>query len=167
VTGTTTLVIGPLLPAHRPRIEEIVRATGVFSASETDVALELFDATFGSASRGDSDYEFVGAFDDGDLVGYACFGATPSTDRTCDLYWIAVHPDAQRSGAGAALMTDVEDRLAARRTRMVVIETSSRDDYAPTRRFYHKRGYVEAARLRDFYAAGDDRVVLTKRLTSR
>jgi hypothetical protein len=47
---------------------------------------------------------------------------------------------------------------------MVVIETSSRADYAPTRRFYHKRGYLESARLRDFYAPGDDRVVLTKRV---
>src|SRR5205085_12524048 len=55
---------------------------------------------------------------------YACFGPTPATDRTFDLYWIAVHPDAQRSGAGAALMDDVERQLEAR-ARMIVIETSS------------------------------------------
>jgi hypothetical protein len=46
----------------------------------------------------------------------------------------------------------------------MIVETSSRDDYAPTRRFYNKRGYEEAARLRDFYAPGDDRVVLSKRM---
>ena len=49
---------------------------------------------------------------------------------------------------------------------MIVIETSSRDDYAPTRKFYHKRGYQEAARLQDFYAAGDDRIVLTRRVSA-
>jgi ribosomal protein S18 acetylase RimI-like enzyme len=169
---TSTVAIGPLHSRHRPQIEEIVRATGVFSPSEVDVALELFDEAFADGGAGDpSDYEFVGVFEGepaegDDLVGYACFGATPSTDRTYDLYWIAVHPRAQRSGAGAALMTEVEQRLTDRRTRLVVIETSSRDDYAPTRRFYHKRGYVEAARLRDFFAPGDDRVVLTKRLTA-
>lgn len=153
---TVTVEIGPLRPSHRSHIERIVRATGVFNEEEVGVALELFDAADG--------YEFLGAFDGADLIGYACFGPTPSTDGTYDLYWIAVRPDAQRSGAGAALMSEVERRLEIRRARMLVIETSSREDYAPTRRFYHKRGYAESARLRDFYAPGDDRVVLTKRV---
>jgi ribosomal protein S18 acetylase RimI-like enzyme len=153
-----TISIGPLQTEHRLHIEEIVRATGVFSEGEVGVALELFDAGL------DGDYEFVGAFDADRLVGYACYGATPSTDRTFDLYWIAVHPRSQRTGAGAALMSEVERRLEGRRARLVIVETSSRDDYAPTRRFYQKRGYLEAARLRDFYAPGDDRVVLSKRL---
>ena len=150
------LRVAPLQPAHRSRIEDIVRATGVFSDDEARVAIELFDA--------DDDYEFLGAFQGDTLVGYTCFGATPATDRTFDVYWIAVHPDAQRSGAGAALMAAVEEELERRRARLVVIETSSRDDYAPTRRFYQKHGYTEAARLRDFYAPGDDRVVFTKRV---
>lgn len=167
---TGIVSIAPLHHRHRSDIEEIVRATTVFSDAEVDVALELFDDAFSSGADAragaGSDYEFVGAFLDERLIGYACFGATPSTDRTYDLYWIAVHPNAQRTGAGAALMTEVERQLTERRTRLVVIETSSREDYAPTRSFYHKRGYQEAARLRDFYAPGDDRVVLTKRLTT-
>ena len=150
------LRVAPLQPAHRSRIEDIVRATGVFSEDETRVAVELFDA--------DDDYEFLGAFLGETLMGFTCFGATPATDRTFDVYWIAVHPEAQRSGAGGALMSAVEAELQRRRARMVVIETSSRDDYAPTRRFYQKHGYTEAARLRDFYAPGDDRVVFTKRV---
>jgi len=165
---TDTLTVGSLDLTHRKHIEAIVRATGVFSDAEVAVALELFDETFGPDSQaptsGAADYEFVGAFLDGTLVGYACFGSTPSTDRTYDLYWIAVHPTAQRNGAGALLMNAVERLLTERRARLVAIETSSRDDYAPTRRFYHRRGYVEAARLHDFYAPGDDRVILTRRL---
>ena len=154
---TATICIGPLQLSHREQIEEIVRATAVFNEDEIAVAMELFDAA--------GDYEFVGAFDADNLIGYACFGATPATDRTYDLYWIAVHPNAQRTGAGAALMAEVERQLEHRRARLVMVETSSRDDYAPTRRFYGKRGYQEAARVRDFYAPGDDRVVLTRRLT--
>jgi ribosomal protein S18 acetylase RimI-like enzyme len=144
------------------------------------VALELFDEAFAGGGKREArsdfahaaspfpppDYEFVGAFTSDRLVGYACFGSTPATDRTYDLYWLAVHPEAQRRGAGVALMTELERQLEERRARLLVIETSSRDDYAPTRRFYHKRGYQEAARLRDFYAPGDDRVVLSKRLGS-
>jgi len=163
----------------------------VFSSAEITVALEVFDAgqraEIGNRKSemgtiptlADSrfpisdfrslaiDYEFVGAFDGDTLQGYACFGATPSTDRTYDLYWIAVHPDAQRGGVGAALMSELEHQLEQRRSRLLVIETSSRDDYQPTRRFYHKRGYEESARLRDFYAPGDDRVVLTKRVSAQ
>lgn len=151
-----------------------MRATGVFSDAEVAVALELFDATFpttgatASPSAHASDYEFVGVFSatavDSRLVGYACFGVTPCADRTYDLYWIAVHPSAQRTGAGSALMAELERRLAARHARLAVVETSSRDDYAPTRQFYLKRGYEEAARLRDFYAPADDRILLTRRL---
>ena len=180
---TGAIRIAPIETSHRPQIEEIVRATGVFSEEEVAVALELFDATYeakmengewrmgstplsiSDAPFSQSDYEFVGAFSGDTLVGYACFGPTPATDRTYDLYWIAVHPSAQRSGAGASLMMEVEHQLESRRGRLLVIETSSRDDYAPTRRFYQKRGYEEGARLRDFYALGDDRVVLTKRLS--
>jgi ribosomal protein S18 acetylase RimI-like enzyme len=184
---TATISLAPLQPSHRTQLEEIVRATGVFSAEEIAVALELFDAgVTADAGHGtwdmgrdpephvaramsavsQRDYEFVGAFEGEALIGYACFGATPATDRTYDLYWIAVHPNAQRSGAGAALMADVERQLAERRARLIVVETSSRDHYAPTRRFYRKRGYEEVARVRDFYSPGDDRVVLTKRLTA-
>lgn len=174
---TASLTLAPLTPSHRSKIEEIVVATGVFSREEAEVALEVFDEGLGLQVSGGGlrlqpatrnpqpDYEFVGAFDGDELLGYACFGPTPSTQGTYDLYWIAVHPAAQRSGAGAALMAEVERQLNERGARMVVVETSSRDDYAPTRSFYHKRGYTEAARLRGFYAPGDDRVVLTKRVT--
>jgi ribosomal protein S18 acetylase RimI-like enzyme len=158
--------LGPLAPVHRDQLEAIVRATNVFAEDEVSVALELFDQAIGKWTM-EPDYEFVGAFDPGGaLIGYACFGATPSTDNTFDLYWIAVSPSAQRSGAGGLLMSEVERRLTQRRARLLVVETSSRADYGPTRRFYQKRGYEQAAQLRDFYAPGDDRVVLTKHLAA-
>jgi hypothetical protein len=47
---------------------------------------------------------------------------------------------------------------------MLVAETSSRPEYAATRQFYLSRGYREAARMRDFYEVGDDRVIFTKSL---
>lgn len=156
---TPGIRIAAIEPSHRSDIESILRATEVFSDAEVAVALELVDSR-------DDDYEFIGAYVDTRLVGYACFGPTPSTQATWDLYWIAVHPDAQRSGAGAALMTEVEARLQHRAAALLVIETSSRDDYAPTRKFYDRRGYREAARVRDFYAPLDDRVVLTKRFAT-
>ena len=45
-----------------------------------------------------------------------------------------------------------------------MIETSSKDKYAPTRHFYQRLGYVENARIRDFYRLGDDLLIYGKYL---
>ena len=152
------LVIGPMRSSDRERVTEVLRSAENFRDDEIDVALELFDASF----SGD-DYVLVGAFHR-ELLGFACYGRTPATDRTYDLYWIAVDRNAQGSGCGSRLLAEVERRLEALHARMLVVETSSRSDYTATRGFYLRRGYVEAARVREFYAPADDRIILTKRL---
>jgi ribosomal protein S18 acetylase RimI-like enzyme len=180
----TGIVLGELSAAARPRIAEILRAARVFSREEIGVALELFDESYGErasvlrAGRNadelhhpqsefrnpQSDYLFLGAFTPEEvLVGYACWGPTPATDRTWDLYWIAVDPALQGAGIGTILLDEVERRLVGQHARMLIAETSSRSDYAATRAFYGRRGYAEAARVRDFYAPGDDRIVFVKR----
>jgi GNAT superfamily N-acetyltransferase len=114
--------------------------------------------------RADSDDEYLGAFDaQGTLIGYACFGSTPGTDRGYDLYWIAVHPSAQHGGCGTVLLNAVEQRLAQLNARLVMVEVSSRSDHAGIRGFYAARGYTESARVRGFYTAADDRIVFMKR----
>jgi ribosomal protein S18 acetylase RimI-like enzyme len=111
-----------------------------------------------------SDYLFLGAFTPEEiLVGYACWGPTPATDRTWDLYWIAVDTALQGAGIGTILLEEVERRLVGQHARMLIAETSSRSDYAATRGFYGRRGYTEAARVRDFYAPGDDRIIFVRR----
>ncbi len=175
---------GALDLRHRGRLAEILTATGAFTTDEVAIALELFDETYAGggrrakgedgepavspppAPRAPPAYEFVGAYDETDtLHGYACYGPTPCADRTFDLYWIALHPTAQGTGEGSRLLREVERRLRRRGGRLLVVETSSRATYAPTRWFYDARGYGEAARIADFYAPADDRVIYTKRLT--
>ena len=167
--------IARLSPVHRDHVRAILTATDAFSADEISVALELFDlatATFdGSVIRGAEDalddYEFVGAFDGGSLLGFACFGRTPSTDGTYDLYWLAVDPAAQGCGAGRAIADWVAIELASRGARLLLAETSSRTAYESARAFYARNGYAEVARVRDFYAPDDDRILLTTRLTAQ
>jgi ribosomal protein S18 acetylase RimI-like enzyme len=176
----TGIVLGELSAAARPRIAEILRGSRVFSREEIGVALELFDeAVVECGTRNaevvhsqsefriphsTSDYLFLGAFTPEEvLVGYACWGPTPATDRTWDLYWIAVDTAFQGAGIGTILLEEVERRLAGQHARMLIAETSSRSDYAATRGFYGRRGYTEVARVRDFYAPGDDRIIFVKR----
>ena len=153
----------PVGRAHRARLEQLTRATGRFREEEVATAVELLEESL----AGDDEYRFVGAFDSAadTLVGYACWGPTPGTEGTCDLYWIVVDPERQGAGIGTLLLGEVESRLTAADCRLVMVETSSRADYAPTRAFYENRGYTRAATIPGYYAPGDDLVIYTKDLT--
>jgi len=165
--------LGPLRPNDRAQLAGLLVATGAFNSAEVEIALALFDVTMqgghgeehAGAEDALRDYELLGAYESERLAGYVCFGPTPATEGTFDLYWLAVHPESQRGGVGSALVNAVEETLAARGARLLVVETSSRPDYARTRAFYARSGYVESARVRDFYAPADDRIMLTTRLT--
>ena len=162
MSGTLTLpLLRNLTAADRDRIEEISRAVGLFRADEIPVALEVFDG----AVAGSSDYLALGAVHDGRLAGWICWGPTPCTLGTYDLYWMAVDPTLHGGGVGTALLHAMESRLAGV-ARLVVVETAGRTDYAPTRGFYEARGYRAVSRIPDFYAPGDDQVVYTKSLAA-
>ncbi len=104
------LALRPPRPSDRARVAEIVRATGVFRPSETDIALEVFD---GAVQKPGVDYHALGAYDETDqLIGFACYGSTPGTEATWDLYWIAVDPGTHRRGTGRALMAACEQAIA-------------------------------------------------------
>jgi D-alanine-D-alanine ligase len=152
-----------LIPADRGRIEDITRAVGLFREDEIPVALEVFDEA--ARPGGSQSYTALGADVDGRLIGWICWGPTPCTLGTYDLYWMAVDPAFQDSGVGSALLTEMERRLAGV-ARLILIETAGRSDYSPTRAFYQARGYRVAANIPDFYAPGDDQVVFVKEVRS-
>jgi ribosomal protein S18 acetylase RimI-like enzyme len=151
----------PVGRAQRARLEALTRATGLFRETEVATAVELLD----DALAGDNDYRFVGAYHGDELAGYACWGPTPRTEGTSDLYWIVVDPAWQGRGVGTDLLREVERRVTADGCRHVVVETSSRPDYAATRAFYERRGYTRAEQIPAYYAPGDDLVIYRKDLT--
>ena len=136
----------------------------MFSEPEVLVALELIDEGVERPDEPDA-YRFVVAESaEGAISGYACYGSTPNLPATYDLYWIAVDPALHGQGIGKLLIERVEAILATEGGGLVVVETSSRDDYVPTRAFYLRCGYVEQSRTKDYYGARDDKVVYVKRL---
>jgi GNAT superfamily N-acetyltransferase len=160
LSGTLVLPqLRQLSVADRGRIEEITRAVGLFREDEVSVALEVFDHA--AQPGGSADYTALGAELDGRLVGWICWGPTPCTLGTYDLYWMAVDPALQGTGLGTALLKEMEHRLEGI-ARLVIIETTGRSDYAGTRAFYTARGYRPVSTIPDFYAPGDDQVVFVK-----
>jgi D-alanine-D-alanine ligase len=138
----------------------LVRSTGVFSSVEIDVAAELVEDRLKRGSA--SDYQFVFAEEEGRTLGYACFGPIALTAASFDLYWIAVDKSLHGRKIGRALLEETERLIRQAGGRRIYIETSNRSQYAATRGFYLRCGYHQEALLKDFYAAGDDKVIYVK-----
>ena len=154
-----------VLPGDIQAVRSLVERTGFFHCDEVDIAVELVNDHLAHGPA--SGYHFVFADLNPGLVGYACYGPVPCTQASYDLYWIVVDPEFQRHGVGRALMSAAESRIATAGGERVYIDTSGREQYAPTRAFYETNGYQCEARLKDFYAPGDDRVIYTKVLNTR
>lgn len=141
-------------------VREIVRSTEMFYDYEIDVAVELVDERL---KRGPaSGYFFVFADVDGRTVAYSCYGPIACTLNSYDLFWIAVHKDYQGHGLGRLLLEESERRIAAAGGKRIYVETSSREQYLPTRTFYEHCQYTLEANLTDFYGPGDAKAIYVK-----
>ena len=160
--GTT---IRTLEPGDRARIADIVVSTGKFNEEEVATALELVDHALRDGEKSGYIFSVIeDAAGEAAVKGYACYGPTPLTQGVYDLYWIVVDPAAQGKGLGRLLTRHVERDVVHRGGRMLLIETSSQESYVPTVRFYERTGYQLAARIRNFYRIGDDKLIFSKDL---
>jgi len=149
----------------RSPIEKILISSGKFNDLEIATALELVDEALEEGEE--SGYIFTileKRRDPGSVLGYACYGMVPLTLGVYDLYWIVVDPKFHGRGLGQRLIEYVEKDVLNRGGRMVLIETSSQESYGATIRFYELSGYHLAARIRNFYRIGDDKLVFQKEL---
>jgi SAM-dependent methyltransferase len=155
-----------LEPSDRPLIAELLGSLSAFATGERDVALELVDARL--AHPESDDYRFILSFfsEDGSgdrLAGYLCYGRTPMTQSTYDLYWIVTSPELARSGVARGLVARMEGEIAGEGGGMIRVETGSREGHGAVH-FYDAMGFMRAATIADFYAPGDDLVIFTQRV---
>ncbi len=86
------------------------------------------------------------------------------TNGTYNLYAIAVRKEFQGQGIGQRMMRFIESLLAENGNRILIVETSSIDQYALTRKFYGKLGYRQEAIIKDFWNEGEDKIIFWKKL---
>jgi GNAT superfamily N-acetyltransferase len=153
-------VIRPIVPDDMAALKAVIEATDLFPS-------EMLDDMVADFFSGDADDNFWLTVDDGGPVAVAYYAPERMTQGTWNLYLIAVHPDQQGQGRGTALLRHVEQSLVARGERVLLVETSGLPDFERTRAFYRKCGYDEEARIREFYQAGEDKVVFRKALAAR
>jgi ribosomal protein S18 acetylase RimI-like enzyme len=132
-----------------------------FTTEETSVALELIDAALAEPG---GEYRVLVADLDGELAGYVCYGPTPMTEGTWDMYWIVTRPSCRGRGVARGLVENMESELRDIGARLVRVETSHLDNYASAHAFYARLAYPVVAQLADFYRPGEDLLVMMKRL---
>ena len=144
----------------------MVVSSGKFNDIEIETAMDLVDDAL---EEGEESGFIVVVLETGNahttVRGYACYGPTLLTQGVYDLYWIVVDPASQGTGLGQHLIQYVEKDILHRCGRMILIETSSQESYGGTIRFYERSGYYLAARIRNFYKIGDDKLVFQKELS--
>jgi GNAT superfamily N-acetyltransferase len=146
----------------KPVVMRILRSMPEFTPAEVAVAEEVIDSYLADTTR--SGYHILVAEVDSTVAGYICYGLAPLTEGTWDIYWIVVTPEKQGQGIGSALIAFAEGKIRGAGGRLVFVETSSQPQYEGTRRFYQHQGYELICQVSDFYAPGDDKLVLQKRL---
>lgn len=151
-------MIRPTTPDDTTALIAIADAIG-FQANELEKLSEMLSDYFSGDSNND---HFWITDDDNGPVGVAYCEPERMTNRTWNLQLIAILPDRQGQGRGTRLLHYVEQTLTVRGERILLVETSGLPSFERTRAFYAKCGYEEEARIRDFYAVGDDKIVFRK-----
>jgi ribosomal protein S18 acetylase RimI-like enzyme len=142
----------------------LAEETGAFKPVEIQALKEVLDDYHSTMHK--LGHRCVTDEHEGQIQAFAYYAPAAMTDRTWYLYWIGVTKRLQGHGLGGTLLRYVEDDIRKAHGRLMLIETSSQAHYAPTRMFYFKQGYEQAAVIADYYADRDDMVVFRKRLQS-
>jgi ribosomal protein S18 acetylase RimI-like enzyme len=154
-------MIRPATNDDLPAILELAVSSGLFPAEATAEVAQVFRDCLGGTLGPDHQW----LVDDADgPVAVAYYAPERMTDGTWNLLMIAVHPDRQRQGRGAALVRHVENALTKRNARLLLVETSGLASFERTRAFYRQCGFDEEARIREYYNAGEDKIVFRKSL---
>lgn len=147
----------------RAAVSKLINEIDLFTLSEKEVVFELLEIYLTNSLQKDYQF-FVTLEDNGDFSSFICFGPTPMTENTYDLYWIATHPAHRRKGLALALIRFMSNFMTENNAKIIRVETSGKELYGETVKFYDHLNFSEEARIRDFYADGDDLVIFTHRL---
>jgi len=151
-----------VVPSDVMSVTQILKSTGFFKSFEIDVAIELIEDRLKNGEG--CGYQFYFLEIEGRTVAYGCYGEIPCTVKNYDLYWLAVDNNLRGNGLGRILLEKIEADIKMRGGRGIYIETSNKEQYAPTIAFYEKCDYQQIAVYKDFYDINDNKAVYYKKL---
>jgi GNAT superfamily N-acetyltransferase len=141
-------------------IADMVESSDFFSDEEIEIAIELAEEKLEMQEA--SSYRFLFAEKEKRVIGYTCYGLIPATSYSYDIYWIVVSKNSRGQGLGKLLMAKTEKLIYQSGGRQIYAETSSREQYKSTHKFYESCGYHQEAFLKNFYSEGDGKIIYAK-----
>jgi N-acetylglutamate synthase-like GNAT family acetyltransferase len=141
-----------------PALNAVLDGTGLFPS---DMLPDMIQGFFSTEETPDI---WLTCEKAGAAIGFCYAMPETLTEGTWNMLAIAVLPEVQSGGAGTALVKALEERLRDEGQRVIIADTSGTEAYTKTRNFYLKTGYIQEARLRDFWGDGDDKIVFWKSL---
>ena len=156
------VIVREMKKEDKRQVHNILNKIKNFSDEDKKIAIELVEE-FIDGTNEDGYYVMCAEKND-KILGYICYGTASLCVGTYDIYYIAVDPDNFRSGVGKLMMKAAEEDIKKKKGRMILLETSSSEDYLNTRNFYHNIGYKEISIIKDYYKNGEDKITYQKRL---
>tara|TARA_R110000868_G_scaffold117599_4_gene312156 strand:- start:3120 stop:3599 length:480 start_codon:yes stop_codon:yes gene_type:complete len=145
----------PLEKCHQVAMQALLSSITIFTDDEVEVVNELLETYLFNESQKDYYFYVTREYDD-TFSSFICFGPTPMTKNTFDLYWLGTHPDHRGKGLAHGLIRHMKKAMTEQGARLIRVETSSKELYAETQAFYDRLKFKEAARIKDFYQDEDD-----------
>lgn len=142
------------------KLKKMLNNLKVFSKEEVKISIEMAQEYLKKGKK--SDYNFLVAKGNGDILGFICFGPTPLTYHTFDLYWIAVSKNYQGKSIGSILLKKCEEKVKKEGGKILIIETSSTNKYEKARNFYKKFGFKKITEIKNFYKYRDNKIIYAK-----
>jgi ribosomal protein S18 acetylase RimI-like enzyme len=152
------IAVRPSVSADIPALQRIAEDTGLFPP---EMLPQLIAPFLSSDAEG---VAWLTAEFGGEVIGLCYAVAEQLADRVWNMLALGVLSSNQSVGVGSELVRRLEFDLQASGQRILIVDTSGSDAFAKTRAFYKMAGYAEEARIRDFWAEGDDKVVFWKAL---
>jgi ribosomal protein S18 acetylase RimI-like enzyme len=159
--------IRPIQPQDIAALQHVLDDTGLFPS---EMLPEMINGYF---TGGAPDEIWLTSYyddddddeqDGGTPVGFCYAAPEKLTEGTYNMLAIAVMSSHQNKGLGGAMVRALEETLRKQGHRILIVDTSGADEFATTRAFYQKKGYTQEARIRDFWSAGNDKIVYWKAL---
>ncbi|MEP8455319.1 GNAT family N-acetyltransferase (plasmid) [Enterobacter bugandensis] len=101
------------------------------------------------------------------LAGIAYCAPEVMTNNVWNLLMLWISPSHQRQGVGQALINKIEGELRHKNARLLLVETSSQIEFSAARAFYSKQGFINEARIGNYYATNEDKLIFTKNMLSK
>ncbi|MBO6918919.1 MAG: GNAT family N-acetyltransferase [Rhizobiaceae bacterium] len=101
---------------------------------------------------------------DGEIIGFYYARQEEMAHNVWNMLIIAVDRDNQSKGIGRTLIAHLEQTLRDQNQRILIIDTSSDDQFIKTQKFYQDLGFERTATIPDFWTDGEDKITYYKRL---